>query len=361
MRASLRRNLLHKVDRLLEKTGLFEALNSEHLVAVKCHVGEHGNTAFLRPVFVRQVVLAVQKTGAKAFVTDTNTLYRGSRSDAVVHQETAAAHGFTHATLGAPFIVADGLRGRAAVETPIKGRHFDQVAIAEAVARADALVVLSHFKLHEATGFGGAIKNLGMGCAPREGKLLMHSSVSPEVDSEACTGDGICVRACTFDAISLVDNVATIDPDKCTGCAECLGVCPHDAIGPAWDQALERLAEYMAEFALGATQGKTDRAFYVNFVTQVSPACDCYSMSDASIIPDLGIFASTDPVALDQACLDALRQAPGLPNTALSSNALAPGEDKIKDLYPTVPYLKQLEHAEAIGLGRREYELIALG
>lgn len=360
LRASLRRNLLQKVGQLLEKMELAARLSPEQLVAVKVHFGEHGNTSFVPPVFVREVVQSILKTGARPFVTDANTLYRGSRSNAIKHLETATAHGFTAATLGAPVIIADGLRALAGEAVPIEGIHRRSVSIAEAIARADALVAVSHFKLHEATGFGGAIKNIGMGAASRDGKLQMHSSVSPHVNREACLGDGICVRACTFGAISLVEKKAAIDEEKCTGCAECLGVCPADAIEIEWNQALNRLGELMAEYAAGAMAGKDGRCFFVNFVTQVSPACDCYGMNDAPIVPDQGIFASTDPVALDQACLDAIQQAPGNRQTRLT-NAFAAGDDKIRDIYPKVPYLCQLEHAEKIGIGSRAYELVPIG
>jgi uncharacterized protein len=359
MRANLRRNMLDKVDLLLDHLGLPKTLGPQHLVAVKCHFGEHGNTAFLRPVYVRHVVEAIKKTGARVFVTDTNTLYRGSRADAVAHLETAAYNGFTHHTLGAPLVIADGLRARSAEAVAISGAYFDSVPIAEAIVRADAMVVLSHFKLHEATGFGGAIKNLGMGCAAREGKLAMHSAVSPRVDPAKCTGDAICVRACTFNAIRLVDGVAVIDEDICTGCAECLGACPHGAIAPRFNQELLRLAEYMAEYAQGAVADKPGGTYFLNFMTAISPACDCYPMADAPIIADQGIFASLDPVAIDQACLDALQNAPGLPGTALKT-ALNPGDDKIADIYPKLPYRAQLEHGERIGLGKRDYELTSL-
>lgn len=360
LRANPRRNLLQKVRQLLAQIGLPNSLTQGQLVAVKVHFGEHGNTSFVPPVFVREVVGEIAKTGAKPFVTDTNTLYRGGRANAVDHLDTATAHGFTAATLGAPVLIADGLRAQAGESTPIRGIHRQDVPIAEAIVRADALVAVSHFKLHEATGFGGAIKNIGMGGASRDGKLMMHSSVSPFVEAETCTGDAICVRVCTFKAISLVERKAVIDKNKCTGCAECLGVCPTNAIHIEWNQALQHLSELMAEFAAGAMAGKDGRCFFVNFVTQVSPACDCYGMNDTPIVPDQGIYASTDPVALDQACLDAIQQAPGNRQTRLQ-NAFAPGDDKIRDIYPEAPYLTQLEHAENIGLGTRSYELIPIG
>lgn len=360
MRSSLRLNLLGKIDRLLAKMGLPETLQKHHLVAVKTHFGEAGNTAFVRPVYIRQVVQNVLKTGAKAFVTDSSTLYRGSRGDAISHLLTAHHNGFTYSTVGAPLVIADGLRSQAAIEVPIDGEHYRTVPVADAIAMSDAMVVVSHFKLHEATGFGGAIKNLGMGCSPRAGKLSMHSSVSPVVLKDKCTGDAICVRACTFDAITLVDNIAVIDEEKCTGCAECMGVCPHQAIVNKWDAGGDILQERMAEHAYAAVKGKQERCFYINFILRVSPACDCYGMNDSPIVPDLGIYASTDPVALDTACVDALKQAHGLPDSALKK-AMKPGSDKIADVYPEVRYTIQLSHAEKIGLGSRIYQVEPIG
>jgi uncharacterized Fe-S center protein len=360
MRANVRRNLLDKIDLLLNKIGLPSAFEKHHLVAVKTHFGEEGNTAFVRPVYLRQVVQNVLKTGARAFVTDASTLYRGSRGDAVAHLETAFHHGFTYSTLGAPVVIADGLRSAASVPVDIDGQHYKQVPIAESIALADGLVAVSHFKLHEATGFGGALKNIGMGVAPREGKLSMHSSVSPVVDKNRCTGDALCVQACTFKAIKLVNRKAEINPALCTGCAECLGVCPVQAIGIRWNQAREVLQQRMVEFALGAVNKKDGRCFYLNFVMRVSPGCDCFGMNDAPLVPDLGVFASIDPVAVDQACVDALNAAPGLPGSALKK-ALAPGTDKIDDVYPGLDYNAQLEHAEKLGLGRRKHDLVSIG
>jgi len=360
MRADLRRNLFVKLDRMIEKLAMRETFNQSHIVALKLHFGEAGNAAFIRPVFIRHLAQAAKQTGAHVFTTDTNTLYGGSRQNAVGHLETAFHHGFTYETLGVPVMIADGLRSMAAVHTPVAGKHFTQVPIGEAVARADGLIVASHFKLHEATGFGGALKNLGMGCATREGKLAMHSSVAPVIDKKMCTGDRICVRACTFDAISIVDNKAVIDRDKCTGCAECLGVCPHGAIGVRWNSGLDELQEKMMEFAAGTLAGKKERSFHFNFVTNVSPACDCYAMNDAPIVADIGVFASRDPVAVDAACVDALNQAEGLKNSALRE-AFAPGTDKIKDIYPKINYRIQFDHAEKMGLGEQRYELISLG
>jgi uncharacterized protein len=360
MRANIKKNLIDKVGSLLGKIELGDGLEPGRLVAVKVHFGEKGNTAYIRPVFVREVVDHLKAKGCKVFLTDTCTLYRGSREDAASHLETATTNGFPYSVVNAPLIIADGLKANDEVLVPIKGKHYEEVSIGSAVIKADAMVVLSHFKGHEVTGFGGAIKNLGMGCGTRKAKLSMHSTVAPEIVQSKCKGDRLCEFACTFDAITMVDKIARIDTDTCTGCGECLGVCPHQAISIDWDAAAEAVSEKMAETAFGAVKGKSGKCWYVNFVMRVTPACDCYDFSDTPIVPDIGIFASTDPVALDQACLDAVNEAPGLPGTALKDQT-APGTDKFKAIYPSISSDTQLKHAQEMGLGKRDYELVRLG
>jgi hypothetical protein len=359
MRANIRTNLIKKLSGLLEKIDIGAGIEKGRLVALKLHFGEKGNTGFIRPVFVRQVVDALQKKKLSVFLTDTNTLYRGSRNNAAIHLDTAIQNGFAYSVVNAPLVIADGLKATDQTSVAIKGDHYKTVPIGSALVEADALVVLSHFKAHEATGFGGAIKNLGMGGASRKGKLSMHSDLSPKISPKFCKGDNYCEIACTFDAISMVEKKAVIDNDTCTGCGECLGVCPHGAINIQWNAEYAAISEKMAEFALGTVSGKAGQCWYVNFVTRVTPACDCYAHSDASIVPDLGMFASTDPVALDQACYDAVTEAAGIPGTALGENTAA-GTDKFKTLYPKLDPQSQLAHAEKIGLGTREYELVRL-
>lgn len=360
MRASIKKNLLDKLGNLLIKLEVGTGLEPNQLVAIKIHFGEKGNSAYIRPIFVRKVVDYIRQSGLKVFLTDTNTLYRGSREDAATHVETAITNGFAFSVVNAPIVIACGLRANDESQIEIPGEYYDSVPIGNAIVKTDGLMVLTHFKGHEVSGFGGAIKNLGMGCASRKGKLSMHSTVAPKVIRKKCKGDRLCEYACTFKAISIVDNVAVIDREQCTGCGECLGVCPHSAIAIQWNAGLKEVSEKMAEFALGAVQHKADRCWYVNFVTQVSPACDCYGFADAPIVPDLGIFASKDPVSLDQACYDAVTQAEGLPGTALKDQTSA-GVDKFKVIFPQVEPEAQLIHAEKIGLGSRSYNLIRLG
>jgi uncharacterized Fe-S center protein len=256
----------------------------------------------------------------------------------------------------APLIIADGIRGVAGKKVRVDLPHKRSVAIADAILDADAIVVLSHFKCHELTGFGGTLKNLGMGCATREGKLDQHSGVGPTIQAARCVKCGNCVAACSFQAIALGDAAAAIDEAKCVGCGECIVVCPEKAINVRWIAKAREAAEKMAEYAFGALSGKRERALFVNFITQVSPACDCYGHADAPIVPDLGIAASRDPVALDAACADLVNAATGLPGTALSA-AHAPGADKFRDVYPAIDWTVALAHAEKIGLGTRSYSI----
>ena len=360
MRANVKVNLIDKIKKLLRKLEVAQNLEQGRIVAVKIHFGEKGNTSFIRPVYVRPIVDHIRSNHCKVFLTDTNTLYRGSREDASSHLETAITNGFAFSVVNAPLLIADGLLANDKVAVPIQGVHYESVPIGAALVKADALVVLSHFKAHEATGFGGAVKNIGMGGASREGKLSMHSTLEPSINKNKCRGDHLCEYACTFDAISIVDKKAEINKDLCTGCGECLGVCPHKAINVQWNAGENDISEKMAEFALGTVQGKQEKCWYINFVMRVTPACDCYGHSDAPIVPDLGIFASKDPVALDQACFDMVNASIGLPGSELKDQTAA-GTDKFKTLYPEVDGTAQLKHAEKIGLGTRKYELKRLG
>lgn len=358
LRTSPRQNLLDKVEALLHRAGLPGRVIRGDLVAVKLHFGEKGNTAFLRPVFVRRVVEVLKSLGAKPFVTDANTLYVGTRSDAASHLETAIQNGFDFAVIGAPLVIADGLRGNSAVRVPIRGKHFSEVSVAAEIVHADAVVALTHFKGHEISGFGGSLKNVGMGCASREGKLAQHSTLGPEVKEKLCVACGDCVPWCAQGAISMAES-AFIDPGRCVGCGQCILICPQGAIQVQWNESPGIMQEKMAEHCLGALVGKRDKSLFLNFVSQVSPACDCYGHADAPIVGDLGILASTDPVAIDQASVDLVNAQPGNPASALKTG-LAPGEDKFRGVYPQIDWSIQLAHAEALGLGSRAYRRVDL-
>ncbi len=359
MRASHKENLFDKISKLLERGGLATKVQPDDLTAVKLHFGERGNSAFIRPIFVRRVVDELKKLGAKPFLTDSSTLYPGERKEAVSGLSCGIEHGFAYAVVNAPLIMCDGLRGVTEVTVPIKGELLQEVHLGAEILEADALVTLSHFKCHELTGFGGAIKNLGMGCASRKGKMVQHSTVAPKVSARHCTGCTICLSSCAHDAIAMVDGKAVIDDEKCAGCSRCITICPVKAINIQWNEASDLLMKKMAEYALGAVTGKQDKMLYLNFITQVSPACDCYGHCDAPIVNDIGICASADPVALDQACADLVNQARGNQDSALKSGH-EPGGDKFLGVWPEIPWQVQLEHAEKIGLGSRSYKLIRL-
>jgi uncharacterized Fe-S center protein len=313
---------------------------------VKLHFGERGNASFVRPIFLRTVVEEVEAAGGKPFLTDTNTLYVGTRSNAVDHLATAIRNGFAYAVAGAPLVIADGLRGDCAVVVPVGGTILREVAIGAGIAHADAMVVVSHFKGHEITGFGGALKNLGMGCASRAGKLAQHSTVAPAVDPTGCTACGACVAHCPSGAIAVADAKARIAPELCIGCADCIVVCPEGAVKVNWNEASPTVQRKMAEHAAGAVSGKESSTLFLTFVTQVSPLCDCYGCNDLPVAPDVGILASADPVAIDQACADLVVR--------------AAGSDPFRATHPSVDWTVQLACAEELGLGTRSYRLETL-
>jgi len=359
MRAGRHENLFDKISRLLQLCGIGQRIAASDLTAVKIHFGEKGNHTFIRPVFARQVVEEIKKVGARPFLTDSSTLYPGQRKEAVSALVCGIENGFAYACVGAPLIISDGLRGTTEKKVTVEGEMLQSVFIGSEIVEADSMVCLSHFKCHELTGFGGAIKNLGMGCASRRGKLVQHSTVAPVVDPKSCTGCGLCPKACAHDAILIPGETAYIDPAKCVGCSRCISVCPVKAIDVQWNEAAELVMRKMAEYAKGAVLGKEERTLYLNFITQVSPACDCYGHSDAPIVNDIGICASIDPVAIDQACADLVNAAGGNQGTALKTG-LEPGGDKFRGVNPEIDWEVQLEHGEKVGLGSRTYELVRI-
>ena len=359
LRTKASENLMDKVKRLLEAVDITNRVKERALVALKLHFGDAGNTAYVRPVFLRKIVDIIKEVGGRPFLTDANTLYVGSRSHSVDHLTTAIRNGFTYAVVDAPLIIADGLRGGNETAVTVNLKRFKRVYIGSEIVRADAIVSVAHFKGHELSGFGGTIKNLGMGCASRKGKLAQHSTVSPKVKRKKCEGCGECVNYCPYKAISLIDEKAKIDRKKCVGCGECIIICPNQAIQIQWDQAIPVFLENMAEYTAGVLKGKRDSAAFLNFITQVSPACDCYRYNDAPIVPDIGIVASIDPVAIDQASADLVNNAEGLKSSCLTKN-FKPGEDKFRAIYPNIDWEMQLEYAQEIGLGTRAYDLVAI-
>ncbi len=355
-RAQGHRSLVDKLGDLMEVVGL-NFIPQDGLVAVKLHMGEGGTTAFLRPIYARKAVEKITEHGGNPFLTDTTTLYRGERGNAVDYLHLCVANGFSYGTVGAPILIADGLRSQDVAEVTVNLKHFQTVKYASAIQQADALVVLSHFKGHLAGGFGGAIKNVAMGLGSRSQKQRMHGDVKPKLrKGDLCIACGQCAHICPADAIT-VEKVARFDHQACIGCAECIVICPQGAIQVLWNESTDRLQEKMVETLYGIVQEKKHRVAYFNFLLNVTPDCDCFSWSDTAIVGDLGILGSTDPIAIDQASADLVNRSPGIPGSALTS-ALEPGQDKFRAIYPQVDWSRQLVYGQELGLGSRHYELI---
>jgi uncharacterized Fe-S center protein len=347
-----------KVQRLFDRAGFSGIVAPHDTTAVKLHFGELGNDGYISPVYVRQVVDKIKACGALPFLTDTSTLYLGSRSNAVEHITTAVLHGFDFAVTGAPVIIADGLKGKNVAQVKIGKKHFNTVAIAGDIARADSMIVMSHFKGHIVSGFGGAIKNLAMGCAPPEGKRAQHNA-RPFTIPDQCSGCGMCVEICPKTAITIEKEKSVIDRNLCIGCFECMHVCPEHAIDIDWETEIPVFMERMVEYAYGAVRGKEKKAGYMNFLIRITPDCDCFPFSDTPIVPDIGILASKDPVAIDAASYDLVNQQTGFTESLLTSHHHK-GGDKFKGVHPQTDGYHQIKYAEEIGLGNRSYNLIRI-
>ncbi len=346
---------VNRIERLFDAAGMNEAVKKGDLTAIKIHFGELGNDSYVNPALVRPIVERIRARGACPFLTDTNTLYGGSRANGVSHLETAEMHGFGRAVAGAPVIIADGIYSDNYRQVPVRGKHFVSVKIATEIAAADSLIVVSHFKGHLPAGFGGAVKNLGMGCAPAAGKAEQHSA-KPIFNAEICSGCKACQEGCPQKAIEVGKKISAIDYERCTGCGKCLRVCPTHALDFDWFVAVPPFMERMVEYALGAMAGKAERAGFFNFLINITPDCDCVPWSDAPIVPDIGILASKDPVAIDQASFDLVNRQTGLEGTLLQKNR-EPGQDKFRGLWESTMGGIQTAYGEAIGLGTRDYRL----
>ncbi len=334
--------IAEKTSKVLNDESLLSFIAPKDLVAIKTHFGEKDTSGFVRPIVLKKIAeLVIEKKG-KPFLAETSTLYRGNRSNAVDHIKLAHDHGFSFENTGMPIIMADGLLGDEETGVNIEGELFKEVFVASQIEKAQSLILVSHFTGHLLAGFGAAIKNLGMGCVSRKGKLIQHSTAKPSIRVSKCTGCGMCMKWCPKDAISMKDKKASIKNSLCIGCGECLAVCNYDAVGYNWSETYENLQKKIAEHALGVTQNKKNKVLYLNFLNRISKECDCMGKYE-KISDDIGILISTDPVAIDKASLDLF----------FKYNKV-----NINEKAFNIPYMCQIDHGQKIDLGNREYELI---
>ena len=384
MHAKAGDSILAKFERLIEKAGIDQIDFKDKFVAVKVHFGEVGNMAFLRHQYAKVLCDHIKARGGKPFLTDCNTLYVGYRNNALNHLDAAFINGYNPLSTGVHAIIADGLRGTDEREIPVVGGEYVKEAkIGAAVAEADIIVSLTHFKGHVNAGFGGALKNIGMGCGSKKGKMEMHSSGTPRIDGGKCIGCGMCVDHCANDGVHVVDGTAVIDEGHCVGCGYCIAYCPAGAIMTKWDEAKPVMNKKIAEYTKAVLDGKP--SFHVSLVLDVSPDCDCECHNDVPVIPNVGMFASFDPVALDQACVDAANKQPviqgskadpqvkeasasdhmdgarAIPEQAYSEHAAGDdGHDVFRLVHPDTDWAAGLDHAVKLGIGTREYELVVV-
>jgi hypothetical protein len=340
-------SVLPGLEKLVSRSGLLEAVPEGTASQVKIHFGEEGNTGFVRPEYVRAINRAIRERGSSPVLSDTNTLYRGRRTRCADHLALAEEHGFTGERAGAPVLIPDDSDPENVRTVSREGRFVREAHVVRAYLETDFLVGVAHFKGHLMTGIGGALKNIGMGCASREGKLAQHSDVSPIVHKDACTGCGACVAVCPVDAIRLKDSRAHLDRSLCIGCASCLAACEYQAVDVDWMSGGSTIQQKMVEYARAVLEPMLGKCVFFNFALKITKECDCLAKDDPRIVPDIGIFASSDPVSLDKACYDRVEEQAG-------------GRDVFREAHPLRNGKVQLEYAAELGLGSLEYELIEL-
>lgn len=352
------RNLPEKLHRLMKAAG-FESIDfKDKYVAVKVHFGEPGNLAYLRPNYAKTVCDYVKELGGKPFVTDCNTLYVGGRKNGLDHLDSAYTNGYNPFCTGVHTIIADGIKGTDETLVPVAGGEYVKEAkIGHAIMDADIVISLTHFKGHEMAGFGGALKNIGMGGGSRAGKMEMHSAGKPTVNEALCIGCGQCAKICAHGAPEKTNGKMVINHDKCVGCGRCIGVCPKDAVRASMDETGDIMNKKIAEYTKAIVDGRP--SFHISLAIDISPYCDCHSENDIPITPDVGMFASFDPVAIDAACVDAVNAMPPMAGSVLEKHGCH-HHDHFKDVSPNTNWRSALEHGEKIGIGSMDYELIKI-
>lgn len=356
MHTTFNENLLQKLERLIKTAGIENIDFKNKFAAIKIHFGEPGNLAFLRPNFSKVIIDLIKKNGGKPFLTDCNTLYVGRRKNALDHLDSAYENGYSPFSTGCHVIIADGIKGTDETIVPIDGQYIKEAKIGHAIMDSDIIISLNHFKCHELTGIGGAIKNIGMGCGSRAGKMEMHSSGKPNIYPEKCISCGACKKNCAHNAILFINKKASIDHNKCVGCGRCIGICPEDAIEAANDETNDILNKKIVEYTYAVLKDKSN--FHISLIIDVSPYCDCHAENDIPIIPDVGILASFDPVALDMACAELANKQPIISNSRLDNQEQL--IDHITDTHPVTNWKSCIEYAVEFGLGNSEYELIEI-
>ena len=325
-----------KLKRLMKASGFDKIDLKGKYVAIKMHFGELGNIAFLRPNFARAVAEVVKEFGGRPYLCDCNTLYVGSRHNGLDHLDVAQLNGFNYLSAGCHVVIGDGIKGTDEVLVPVKNGEVVKTA-------------------YEGAGFGGALKNIGMGSASIAGKKDQHSSGQPQV-TDGCIGCQLCATQCAYDAIRFVDGLAQIDHSKCVGCGSCVGTCPQKVIEYVNGNAEEILNKKMAEYTQAVVDGKT--VFNINVIMDVSPNCDCHGENDTPIIPDVGMLCSFDPVAIDVASAELCNKQK--PNHLGALGCSCHHHDHFDAVHPNTNWRVQTEHGEKIGLGSTKYNLIEL-
>ncbi|WP_259135219.1 DUF362 domain-containing protein [Methanosalsum natronophilum] len=309
------------------------------------HPGEYGNIAYIRPIIVRKIVDLIKEQGGNPFLTDTTVLYKGQRFNGVDLLLTAFGNGFSEASIHAPFVVADGLRGDDAINIDINGEYLSNISVASAICKADSMIVLSHSKSHPGSGYGGAVKNLGMGCLDKKGKTAVHEVGIPSIDYNKCTSCEKCLNQCGWNAFKKnIEGQVYLDKSLCKGELSCISCCPNEAIVPPVD-CNEKMQLRLGEAALGPVKALNRKIGYINWAYDIAPLCDCSDFSLPNIAENIGILASKDPVAIDTASVD------------LTNEKMKFGRTGLIDLWDTDPKI-HLFQAEKMNLGTSNYNLI---